>query len=132
MKTKHFVMLCIGVAMVRSVAGCKEKEIDSPEILVLSPKSHEVIKDEDSVRIEALITPKNRSVTSYAIDVHDKQDKVIFNAQRGCDCKGLSEVKVKQSFLYDINKTSDLFLEIKATLDDGKELREKVAFVLTE
>lgn len=130
MKTKHFVMLCIGTTI--AIAGCKEKEIDSPEISVSSPKSHEVIEDKDSVRIEALITPKNRSVTSYAISVQNKQDKVIYSAQRGCDCKDLSEVKVKQSFLYDISKTSDLFLEIKVTLDDGKELREKVAFVLAD
>lgn len=130
MKAKRFVMLWVGAAM--AIAGCKEKEIDSPEISVISPKSGEVVEDKDSVRIEAIISPKNKSVISYAITVKTKNDKVIFNAQRGCDCKGLSEVKVKESFVYDINKTSDLFLEIKAMLDDGKELREKVAFVLTE
>ncbi|ACT96860.1 hypothetical protein [Dyadobacter fermentans] len=130
MEKKRVVMLCILAAM--AIAGCKEKEIDSPEISVLSPKSHEVINDKDSVRIEATITPNDRSVTSYTITVQTKQDKVIFSAQRGCDCKGQSEVIVKQSFMYDVGKTSDVLLEIKAILDDGKELREKVAFVLAD
>ncbi|OJV15463.1 MAG: hypothetical protein BGO21_31220 [Dyadobacter sp. 50-39] len=110
--------------------ACKEKEVDAPEITVLSPKSHQVIKDKDSVRIEATVKPSNTWVTSYTLTVKNKHNKLIFNAQRGCDCKSLTQVEIKQSFLYEVDKTSDLLLEIEALLGDGRKIREQIPFVI--
>lgn len=130
MKTKHFFALCLGAALM--LTGCEEKELDSPEIAVLSPKSHEVIEDTDSVRIEAIITPKNTTVTSYYLNVKNKHGKLIFNAQRGCDCKSLGQVKLRVAFLYEVEETLDVFLDIEAVLEDGRTIREKIPFVLAE
>lgn len=130
METKRlFISLACTLAVLTS---CKEKVVDSADITVLSPKSHQVIEDKDSVRIEAVIQPQNAFVVSYSITVKNKHDKLLFSAQRGCDCKSQSKVNVEASFLYNIDKTSDVFLEIIAVLDDSREIREKVPFVLVE
>lgn len=130
MKTKRFFALCFGVAA--AVTACKEKEVDSPDITVLSPKVNEVIADKDSVRIKFVLRPKGASVTSYSATVKTKNDKMIFHEQRGCDCKSKDQIEASTAFRYDIDKTSDVSLEIKAILDDGRELVERVPFVLKE
>lgn len=130
MNAKNFVALCLGVAI--AVAGCKEKEVDSKFITVSSPKLNAVLEDKDSVIIEAVIKPEKTTVISYTVTVKTKNDQTIFSAQRGCDCESLSEVKLREAFLYDINKTSDVFLEIVAVLSDTRETRERVPFLIKD
>ncbi|MCF0070970.1 hypothetical protein LZD49_10840 [Dyadobacter sp. CY261] len=130
MKTRYCVV--IGVAAAFTIAACKEKEVDSKFITVSSPKANQVINDRDSVIIEAVIKPEKTTVNRYTVTVKNKHDKTLFTSNRGCDCKSLSEVKLRESFFYDIDKTSDVFLEITAVLDDNSETREKVPFVLQD
>ncbi|WP_353721009.1 hypothetical protein [Dyadobacter sp. 676] len=130
MKTRRFLTLCFGMAA--AMVACKEEKVDSPEITVLAPRSHQVVADKDSVQIEAIFRPKGASVSSYSMTVKTKNNKWLFNTQRSCQCDTKDSVKVKTSFYYDINKTSDVFLEIKAMLDDGREIAEKIPFVLTD
>lgn len=130
MKTNyHLIALTSLLAM---SASCKEKEVVSSDIMVVSPKPHQVIEDKDSVQIEAIFKPKGASITGYSMTVKDKQDKLVFNKQASCDCKSRDRVEIKTAFFHDIDKTSDLFLEIKAVLDDGREIGEKIPFVLAE
>lgn len=84
------------------------------------------------MRVDALIKPTNASVASYSINVMNKHDKLLFNSQEGCDCKSVSEVKIKKSFMYNVDKTLNVYLEIKAVLDDGRKIREKIPFVIAE
>lgn len=128
MKSKYCLTLCIGVAI--AVAACKEKEVDSKFITVSSPTPHQRINDKDSVVIEAIIKPQNTTVISYSVSVKTKNDKILFTTNRSCDCKLVKEVKMRESFLYDIDQTSDVFLEIVAVMADNSETREKVPFIL--
>jgi hypothetical protein len=113
-----------------AIAACKEKEVDSKFITVNSPNANQVINDKDSVIVEAVIKPEKTTVNRYTVTVKNKHNKVLFTSNKGCECKATSEVKIRESFLYDIDKTSDVFLEIVAVLDDNSETREKVPFVL--
>jgi hypothetical protein len=99
-------------------------------ITVNSPKANQVINDKDSVIVEAVIKPEKTTVNRYTVTVKNKHNKVLFTSNKGCECKAMSEVNIRESFLYDIDKTSDVFLEIVAVLDDNSETREKVPFVL--
>jgi hypothetical protein len=128
MKTKLCLALCF--AGVVAFAACKEKEVDSKFITINSPKANQVINDKDSVIIEAVIKPEKTTVNRYSVTVKNKHNKVLFTSNKSCDCKALSEVKIRESFLYDIDKTSDVFLEINAVFDNNSETREKVPFVL--
>lgn len=130
MKAKSCLALCMGASML--VMACKENEVDSKFITVISPKANQVINDKDSVIIEAVIKPEKTSVTSYSVSVKNKHNKALFTSINGCDCKSLNEVKIRKSFLYDIDKTSDVFLEINAVLSDNRETREKIPFVLKD
>ncbi|MET7253495.1 hypothetical protein ACWKW6_00385 [Dyadobacter jiangsuensis] len=130
MKTNYHLIAMVGILVLTT--SCKDKEAVSPDITVLSPKPHQVIEDKDSVEIKAVFKPKGASITSYSMTVKDKQDKLLFNDQRSCDCKSRDKVEVKASFRHDVDKTSDLFLEIKAVLDDGREIGEKIPFILAE
>lgn len=132
MKTKsHWVALA---GMLVMTVACKEKlvEIDSPYITVTAPKHGQVVNDKDSVRIRATIKPVTGSVKSYSMTVKGKNGKILYSGQRGCDCKSKDSVDVRTSFYYDINKTSDVVLEIIAMLEDGSEIVEKVPFVLAD
>lgn len=130
MKAKYCLAICVAAAI--TVAACKEKEVDSKFIAVSSPKANQAISDKDSVIIEAVIKPEKTTVNRYTVTVKNKHNKVLFISNRGCDCKSLSEVKIRESFLYDIDKTSDVYVEITAVLDNNSETREKVPFVLQD
>lgn len=128
MKTKLFNVLCTGMVIV--LISCEEKAIDSPEITVFSPKLHEVIDDNDSIRIEAVIKPAHAKITDYSIIVKDKYEKVLFSTQKKCNEPG--DVKIKESFFYDINKITNVFLDIAAWKDNEELVRERVPFVLND
>ncbi|MHA4741634.1 hypothetical protein [Dyadobacter sp. MSC1_007] len=126
MKTNLFLALATGLSI--ALLGCDEKKVDSPEITVFSPKSHQVLDDNDSIRIEAVIKPAHAKVTDYSLIVKDKYEKVLFSTQKKSN--ETSEVKIKESFLYDINKTTNVFLDITAWMDNEELARERVPFVL--
>ncbi len=131
MKANYLLAICIGVSI--AVAACKEKEVDSKFITVSSPKAHQTVYDKDSIIVEAVIKPENNAkVLRYTIAVKNKHDKLLFTQNKSCDCKLMTEVKIREAFKYDIDKTSDVYLEIIAMLDNNSETREKVPFILHE
>jgi hypothetical protein len=131
MKPSKAIITLFG--MVGLLTACKEKEqLDSPFITITSPTINQLVEDSDSIRVEALIEPKNTSVLHYNLSVRSKKDRLIYESQSSCDCKTSPTVKVEKSFVYNVKETSELTLEIQARLADGSDIRETRPFRLVD
>ncbi len=132
MKTKNLVLTFSTAFLL--VIGCKDKEVwveDSPYITVTSPTKEQLIQDNDSIRIKAVIEPKSGSITSYHIILLDNDKQSILNNKVMCEKKQIS-VSIDTAFTYNINKTSSLLLQVHAQLEDGTYLRDETRFKLVD
>jgi hypothetical protein len=133
MKTNPSFLALSAFALLLS--SCEEQERmyeDSSQITVNLPTRKQAIEDQDSVIIKAVIEPVNSSVVSYQIWLIDNNKNWIYNKQQSCDCKGVSAVNIEGAFLYDIDKTSDLILNVHAKLENGTHIREEIPFRLVD
>ena len=133
MKTISFFISLLVIAICCS--SCKEKERvyeDSPLIDVKSPTKNQAIEDTDSVRVQAVIENKNGSLKNISVWLIDSNKQYIYNEQWPCDCQKEKVVVVNTAFLHDINKTSDLILNVHAEFDKEGLVREEVPFRLLD
>ena len=133
MKANKFVVVAGLLAF--QLTGCRDKEVytfDSPFITITSPAKNQSFQDRDSVTVKAFIEPQKVPVEHYFLILLDNEKKVILNEKVDCDCHGKTRIDLERTFLYDINKTSDLLLQLVAHLEDGTDLREEVRFKLVD
>ncbi|MEO6286152.1 MAG: hypothetical protein ABIN80_12790 [Dyadobacter sp.] len=125
-------LMLTSCALIALFASCKEDPLDSPFITISTPTINQTIESKDSVRISAIIEPRNTSVLEYTVSVKGAKNASIYESHRSCDCGGINVVNIQRSFVYDPKKTTDLILEIRAKLESGAEIRETVSFTLTK
>ena len=133
MKTNKLMITLF--ALVLLVASCKDKEIhtqDSPYITVTSPTKNQVVQDNDSIRVEALIQPETGSVISYQVNLLSKKKHIIYESREHCNCKDIKNISISKAFMYDTNKTSDMLLQVQAELKDGTYIREEIPIKLVD
>ena len=112
--------------------GCKEKELDSPYITILTPVANQVFQDKDSIRVEARIEPKNTSVVNSIITIKDKKGHVLAQSNLGCACENLPVITLKKALIYPVKQNQDVTLEICADLQNGVRICETRPFVIVK
>ncbi|KAA6436749.1 hypothetical protein FEM33_21690 [Dyadobacter flavalbus] len=110
--------------------ACKEKELDSPYITVLSPTRNQSLQDKDSIKVKAQIEPKNTSVVNTVITIRDKKEHTLTSANLGCACDSKPVVNIEKSLFYEVKKKQNVILEICAELKNGEKVCETVPFEL--
>ncbi|GGB92703.1 hypothetical protein [Dyadobacter sediminis] len=110
--------------------ACKEKELDSPDITILSPTRNQMMHDNDSIRIKARIEPKNTFVVSSTVTLNDKKGHTLTAANIGCACDNKPVVNIEKAFLYKVKKKQDIILKVCAELKNGETICETVPFEL--
>ncbi|KQS24684.1 hypothetical protein [Dyadobacter sp. Leaf189] len=133
MKAKK-LMLALS-ASILLVAGCKDNEIDAEDsqyITMTSPMKNQEVQDSDSIRVDATIKPNSGAVASYQVYLLDKKGKRMHETKIMCGCADKGNVAIDLAFMYDVKKTSDMYIQVQAELEDGTRIHEEMPFRLVD